>query len=64
VRYNFTCSLDYRLYKEFCYMIKLGRAMRELCSVCEEIRNIHKILVRNLDDLSIHARAGENVWVI
>jgi hypothetical protein len=45
-------------------MIKLGGAMREPCSVCEKIRNVHKILVRNLDDLNIHARAGENVWVI
>jgi hypothetical protein len=38
--------------------------MRELCGVCEKIRNVHKILVRNLEDLSIHARVGENMWVI
>jgi len=45
-------------------MIKLGRVIRELCSVYEEIRNVHKILVRNLEDLRIHARVGENGWII
>ena len=41
-------------------MIKLGRVIRELCSVCEEIRNVHNILVRNFEILSIQARGGDN----
>jgi hypothetical protein len=45
-------------------MSKLERVIRVLCSVCEEIRNVNKILVRNLEDLRIHARVRENVWVI
>jgi len=45
-------------------MIKLGTVIRELCSVCEEIRNIHKIFVRNLEVLSLHARVGDNGWVV
>jgi hypothetical protein len=47
-----------------CLKVKVWRVMRELCSVCEEIRNVHKIMVRNLEELSIHARVEENVWVI
>jgi hypothetical protein len=34
--------------------------IRELRSVFEEIRNVDKILVRNLEGLSIHARVGDN----
>ena len=45
-------------------MIKLGRVIRELRSVCEEIRNVRKILVRNLEVLSIRAGVGENWWAI
>jgi len=41
-------------------VIKLGRVIRELCSVCEEIRNVHTILVRNLEVLSVQARVGDN----
>jgi hypothetical protein len=45
-------------------MIELGRVMRELFSLCEDIRNVRKILVRNLEGLIIQARVREKGWVI
>jgi len=45
-------------------MIKLGRVISELCSLCEEIRNVRKILVRNLEGLRIQARVGDIGWVV
>jgi len=32
--------------------------------MCEEIRNVRKILVRNLEGLRIQARVGDIGWVV